>query len=306
MRLHGKTSASFPVGGVRSFTIGQVCVSLQSDLQESLDDFDLLYRESKTIDPPAAGRIEMAVKTTRRSRMGGRRYSIFGDGEEIFGERRIEEVFPYLEWAINCRVMETRSDYLQFHAATLARDGQAYVFAADSGSGKSTLAAGLLARGWTYLTDELTMVDPESLHAHAFPKALCIKAGSFATVEKLGLSVWKGRNYVKALKGKVGYVNPRRADLRIAKRPCPIRYLIFPRYVEGTAPRLYPISRARAAFGLASRTLNRPAFGDRIMSLVSDIVRGAECFGLTCGSLDVTCGLLDSLGESGGGPPSER
>lgn len=282
--------------GRRTFAIGDIGVSIRSDLPEALDDFAALYPETPSARARSAPSIDMTIKCSRRSKLRGRRYDVCGDGNEIFTGKRRREVLPYLEWGINRRVLETRGEFLQFHAATLACAGRGFVFPGHSGFGKSTLSAGLLSRGWNYLTDELTLVDADALAVHPFPKALCIKAGSFDVVEDLGLHIRKGRNYVKALKGRVGYVVPQEEDAMLAAGCArPIRFVIFPKYVEGTQPKLYPISRSRAVFVLASCALNRHLFGERSTSIISDIVRGAQCFGLETGRLDATCDLLESL-----------
>ncbi|MFQ5810908.1 MAG: hypothetical protein ACE5JM_14925, partial [Armatimonadota bacterium] len=188
------------------FLIGDISVSVRSELEEALEDFTILYSVYRGSCAAADRTIHMEVRAGKRWPLGGRRYAIFGDGEELFTNRRHDEVLPYLEWGINWRVIATRTEYVQLHAATLAYEEQAVVFAGPSGTGKSTLAAGLLARGWRYLSDEFALIDSDTRHVHPFPKALCIKAGSFDVVERLNLPLWRRRHYVKAFKGRVGYL----------------------------------------------------------------------------------------------------
>jgi len=233
------------------FRIGRISISVRSELEDVLEDFALLYDSCRGSRTAADRTIHMDVRASKRSALGGKRFAVFGDGEQLFTSRRRDEVLPYLEWGINWRVIATRGEYLQLHAATLAYDGQAVVFAGPSGTGKSTLAAGLLARGWSYLSDEFALVDPDTLHVPPFPKALCIKAGSFDLVERLHLPLWRRRHYVKAFKGPVGYIRAQDVARQAETSPRPIRLVVFPRYAEGGEPRLYPVPRARAAFSLA-------------------------------------------------------
>lgn len=284
------------------FGIGAVGVSVTSELEEALEDLAVLYGGSRESHPSPDATICIEVRPSRRALLGRRRYAIWGDGKELFTNRRRDEVLPYIEWGINWRVIAARTDYLQLHAATLARDGQAVVFAGPSGAGKSTLAAGLLARGWSYLSDEFALIDPETLLVHPFPKALCVKAGSFDVVERLKLPVWRRRHYVKAFKGQVGYISTRDIATQVATKPCPIRFVVLPRYAEGTEARLYALPRARAAFLLAQHVLNRNAIGGQAISILSDAVRNAECMRLEAGPLDATCDLLESLLASRGTP----
>jgi hypothetical protein len=197
------------------FRIGAFDVAVRSELAEAQRDFAHLYRHCAL---GAVGAAELdrlghiVVEAVRRGAgLWRRRYVVLGDREEIFVGRRTAEVLPYLEWAVNWRIMARRGEYCQVHAASLSRQGAGVVFAAGSGSGKSTLAAGALARGWSYLSDEFALIDARSRQLTPFPKAMCIKAGSFAAVRQLGLPLFARRHYAKATKGRVGFLSP--ADL---------------------------------------------------------------------------------------------
>lgn len=277
------------------YQIGDINVSITGNAEDVLDDFAALYAgdDGRRVTPGPA--IRMVVNRSRRATLGRTRYVISGDGEELFSDRRRAEGLPYLEWGINWRVMVRCTSYLQLHAATLSFKGQGVVLVGSSGAGKSTLAAGLISRGWTYLSDEFALIDPDTFYLHPFPKALCIKAGSFDVIKSLHLPLWRRRHYVKAFKGPVGYVRPQDFASNADPTPCPIRCVIFTKYTEGEEPRLYPISPGRAGFSLAGHALNRNAFGPRAVSILSEVVRQAECLGLVSGPIDETCNLVETL-----------
>ncbi len=278
--------------------LGGVAVVVHSDCRAVLEDLRSLYG-SRTKAGSAAGEpIRIAVRRGRRRLLGGARYSVFGDGKRIFADCRPSELLPYLEWAINMRVVDRCADFLQLHAATMVRSGRAFVFAGSSGSGKSTLAAGLLSRGWEYFSDEFALIDPCTLHAHPFPKALCVRSGSFDTVRRLGLPTGGLRRHVKAGKGPVFYVRPPRVLSEHAADSRPVRFVVLPRYRAGGQSRLRPISRGEATLELARCVFNRSAFGDRTTSLLGRIARNAQCYSLDCGSLDDACELLEALSTS--------
>ncbi len=277
------------------FAIGPVSVVVRSDVPEILDDFAGLYADARVDQPTTEPVIRMEVRAVRSGWMRPTRYEVFGDGRSLWTADQPREVLPYIEWGINWRVIERCPQYVQVHAATLVRDGQGLLLAADSGSGKSTLAAGLLARGWRYLSDEFAMIDPVDLSMHALPKALCVKAGAFDAVREMGLPLWRGRHYVKALKGCVGYIRP--ADIRpdVVAAAAPIRWIIFPQYLAGCRPRLLPVSRAQALFTLAAGTLNRHIFGHQAAAILRRVVTAASCYRLEAGPLDATCRVLGEL-----------
>ena len=242
--------------------------------------------------------INMQIKRGQRTFWGRQRYSVWADGEPMYPNRKRREVLPYLEWGINWRLISKCSSYVQLHAASVARHEQGMLFAAHSGSGKSTLAAALLARGWQYYCDELSMLDPVTFNVQPFPKALCIKAGSFDLVQRIGLPLWRRGHYVKAFKGPVGYINPADVPSYQQAKPCRLRFVLLPHYRGATQPCLEPVPPAEAAFELARHTLNRHHFGPELVSVLSEMVRGARCFRLEVGRLEETCALLESLIEA--------
>lgn len=277
------------------FRIGEISVSLRSDLEGVSDDFSTLYRAPHGEPDGEFPRIHMEIRRRSGFPFGRKRYALYADGKQFGKDQRGEEVLPVLEWAINWRVIETRTEFVQIHAGTVARSGQGFILAGSSGAGKSTLVAGLLARGWDYLSDEFALVNPETLHLHAFPKALCIKSGSFGIIEQLKFPFCLRGHYVKALKGRVAYVKPDDVRPNAIAAPCPIRFVVFPRFRGEKKPSLYPIPRAQAAFMLAGHTMNRFQYGEQATPVLCNAVQGAQCYFLETGHIEASCDLLESL-----------
>ncbi len=272
--------------------IGAIDLEIRSDLADAVDDLTRLYRGWKCAEPTNGRTIRMDVRALGRTVWGTRRYSIIGDGKELYRQLRPEEVLPYLEWGINYRVIATRTEYLQLHAATLAAGDRAILLVGQSGCGKSTLSAALATRGWRYLSDEFALVDPDTLDVHAFPKALCIKAGAFDIVRRLGLPLWQRRPYVKAFKGRVAYASPH--DLAAQTTPSPVRLIVFMRYNPGPTT-LRPVSRGAAAFALAANAFNRDVFGGGLVSILGRFVGAARCVSLDSGGVEEAVPLIQSL-----------
>jgi HprK-related kinase A len=277
------------------FKIGEIDLTVRSELSDVQHDFARLYRQYQIPDNPDSEGIRMEVRSSKPSFLSACRYVVHGDGKPLFETCRPSEVFPYLEWGINWRVISRYGQFIQVHAASMAHEGRGLILAGDSGVGKSTLAAALMARGWQYLSDEFALIDPKTHQMHPFPKALCIKSGSFEIIRRLKLPLWRRGDYVKAMKGQVGYVSPSEARSQCITPRCPINVIVFPRYIEGVRPELRPLSRAEAAFSLLRQTFNRPTFGYRAMSVITTITRSAQCFRLESGEIEGTCDLLESI-----------
>jgi len=274
------------------FNLGGVEIAVLSDLPEVIDDLSALYPGHSNGVGNGAPAITIEVKQV--SGLPSRRYTVLGDGEPFGEDIRRREVLPYLEWAVNWRVITRCTDRMLVHAASMARDGQGVVFAGQSGAGKSTLVAGLLARGWQYLCDEFAMIEISTGRLLPFPKAVCIKAGSFDLVRQLDLKLCGDRYYVKALKGKVGYLSPSDLPGAVA-RPCPITHIVFPSYTGYAKSRLRPATDAKAAFMLAAHTLNRDVLGEQVAATASRVTRDAQCVVLDSGDLGDACDLIESI-----------
>lgn len=298
------------------FRIGAMTIRLRSDLPEIERDFGHLYPspfEDAVVDAKTGGaddEILIEVRAVRRGWWRRRAYEVWGDGERLWTATHPREVLPYVEWGINWRVIDRRSDFLQLHAATLAWCGggsnvlAGLILAGVSGAGKSTLTAGLIAAGWRYYSDEFALIEPSSGRLHAFPKAPCIKQGSFPIIERLGLPMYGRGHYVKALKGPVGYVDLARMTTPTVTPPGPVRLVIFPRYIPGAKARLEPISRAASVMELASTAFNRRVFGSRAVEILTAVVRDARCYRLTSGDLSASCQCLNALAGDVNAPAS--
>ncbi len=277
------------------FKIGCVDIDIRSDLPEVIDDLAVLYRGSSGVAQDGTDAIRIEVKRTAHLLPARRRYVVFGDGEAFGEDIRQREVLPYLEWAVNWRIIARCTDHLLVHAASMARNGLGVVFAGQSGAGKSTLVAGLLARGWQYLCDEFAIIETDTLRLLPFPKAVCVKAGAFDLIERLNLRLCGDRHYVKALKGLVAYISPSDLPQGAVARPCSVRLVVFPRYTGHPKVRVRTITDARAAFMLTSHTLNRGVLGERAAATANRIARDAQCVILESGDIDEACDLVESL-----------
>ena len=137
----------------RHFRIGVVGVSLTTPMTGLLEQYTSLYRGFQ-IDGPDVRAIRVQVAPTRFSPWHRRRYVVSVNDRVQFEPARLEEVLPYVDWAVNWEVPRVMPEYLQLHASSMEVDGLGVIFPGESASGKATLTAGLLARGWRYLCDE--------------------------------------------------------------------------------------------------------------------------------------------------------
>ncbi|WP_428463336.1 HprK-related kinase A [Photobacterium kagoshimensis] len=94
---------------------------------------------------------------------------------EPFKPLPLAQANAMLEWGMNWVISSHAHQYLIIHAATLEKDGKGIIISAPSGSGKSTLCAYLAANGWQLLSDELALIDPESLQLYGLGRPINLK-----------------------------------------------------------------------------------------------------------------------------------
>ncbi len=106
-----------------------------------------------------------------------------------------------------------------FHAASLAMDGRGVVISGPASFGKTTLAVRLVERGFTFFSDDVTVVDRKSARIVPFRRALNLRVGTRRMLEPASL-----RDLSRAKRGEVGgewSVDPL-AWLGPPPEPCPV------------------------------------------------------------------------------------
>jgi hypothetical protein len=248
---------------------------------------------------PPAGRVATYTLTHRLSSGGEAEratycYELFQDGQSI---QRVATPGSMLDWVIldsTRHAVEGLTRYVGVHAAVASLHGRAVLMPAPPDSGKTTLVAGLTRGGFQFLGDEVALIEPETMLVHPFLRPLLIERGSMAVLDGLASDL-------PAMYGRFRGVRYQVAaeDLRTGAEgsPCPIAYAVLPRYREGSATRLQPISRATALMRVWDQTFNRSGIGTFGIRTLANVLRGAECFELPIGDLHEAIQEIRSLFE---------
>ena len=116
---------------------------------------------------------------------GGRAGTAVRDDVLLGSSVEPSRLLDVLQWAINRKVIDqAASRRLVLHAGAVDRDGVAVLLAGHMEAGKTTLTAGLLERGFRYLTDEAVAVAPD-LTVEGYAKPLSIDPGSWEVLAHL-------------------------------------------------------------------------------------------------------------------------
>jgi hypothetical protein len=197
---------------------------------------------------------------------------IDSDGGEAIVESAGSLLVCLDKW-ITLALQHGRPGLYFLHAAAVATNGRVAALAAPSGTGKSTLALALLERRFTYLTDELTPVDP---------RAVCLKA---LPTERFGLRP----DTLDA--GSQFYV--RLEPFRVAGRqPMPLAAVFFLERGRTNGPACHAVSTATAAAYLVANTLNSSAHPADGLDVALRLSSAVPCFALDSADLDEACSAV--------------
>lgn len=221
------------------------------------------------------------------------RLAVLADGEELAASASAGRAIGVLAWHVNrCAVQSVAHDHVVVHAAAVARRGRALLLPAVMEAGKTTLAAGLIDRGWSYLSDEAAAVAPDGTTVRAYPKPLSIDPGSQqvlahwrpAPVDGAPASLQQGQWQVPATARPGGRVVPA-AELAA---------VVLPRYHAGAATVLTRVSRASALARVAECTFawHGARLPQRFAALAA-AVRHSDCAELVTGDLDEACAAVE-------------
>src|SRR5262249_42219468 len=133
------------------------------------------------------------------------------------GDGSLVNTLQHLNYEIVLQLIQARCDLLWFHAGAAAYQGNAVMISGAWGRGKSTLITSLCACGWTYLSDDIVPLDPNSGKIIPYPQTPIVR-------ESLGQEMPLHR--LSELRKTTVTLNP---DI-VCREPMPIGGLIFPRY----------------------------------------------------------------------------
>ncbi|QBI20264.1 hypothetical protein ER308_12270 [Egibacter rhizosphaerae] len=241
------------------------------------------------IPDPIATSGQPAVRYELRPTADGRA-ALHRDGEVIERQRSMAGAVAMLLWHVNRRAVEDSSHLVRLHASGAERDGHVLVLPGRIEAGKSTLVAGLVRRGWRYVTDEAIALDPDTLAVHPYPKPLAIDPGSWEVLADLNPGHPPGLAERLPKQWQVAPETIRADAVSAGGQP---RLVVFPSYEPGAATSVEPISRADTLL-----ELTRCAFEfapERDLAVLGRLAATSAGYRVTLSDLDAGCEAVESL-----------
>jgi hypothetical protein len=213
------------------------------------------------------------------------KYNIFGIADTCIEYGSLADTVERLRYEVVLRLIEARSDLIWLHAGAAAHGSSSVMILGPWGRGKSTLVTSLYAKGWTYLSDDVVPLDPNSGRAIPFPLTPRIREDPGQELPLEHLSEL-GKTVVSLL------------PERICRDPVPVSMVVFPVYRRGCHNELLPCSPATAALELLQNCLNFPSHREAAVGYVCELVRTVPAFRLSYSDGRLAAELIAQAQES--------
>lgn len=261
---------------------------------ESLSkDWRALFQHLEIDTQPTGSCQELAVLKEDKVKDKANRRTFFCLENGIRAEdgRAKNEVVPWLIYKLFDHGLAGLNHRLLFHAAVVAKDGRALLLPAVSGAGKSTLTAALTASGWAYLSDELAVVDPQTLRVEPFAMPIGLKDKSMAALKDFIPGVEDLRRHIRADGIGLRFFTPPGAA---SEGSLPMQALVFPLYSRANATELTALRPLEALEKLATTGSSaRPLASQDIAAILQ--LAALPGYRLEFSDLKAALKLLDGL-----------
>ncbi|MCV2353139.1 HprK-related kinase A [Paucibacter sp. B2R-40] len=277
---------------------GPLVFRIKSTMPDVARSVQMLYgRHPFYVDPEFAD-FHVELRAPKNLRRWLRRQAEFLiDGESPFEPLPRDQAPAMLEWGMNWAIASSCHQWLTIHAASLERNGQVVILPAPPGSGKSTLCAALALRGWRLLSDELTLIELDSLQAHALARSINLKNQSIDVIQGFEpAAVWSPETY-DTTKGRVTHLVPPVSSVDRMLETAQPRWIVFPRYVAAAEPLLTPRSKVQTFTHFAENAFNYSILGELGFETVDRLIRQCDCYDFEYSRLDDALEVFDWLAE---------
>lgn len=144
----------------------------------------------------------------------------------------LNQAHAFLEWGMNWVIASQAHQYFILHAATVAKGDQAIIISAPSGSGKSTLCAYLVSKGWRLLSDELALIDPNTMQLYGLGRPINLKNDSIELLRKH----YKDKQFSKVVKdthkGTISLLKASSSNTKVSNAPVRPAQIVFVHYTK--------------------------------------------------------------------------
>jgi hypothetical protein len=217
-------------------------------------------------------------------------------GTTVLGScQSLDSLAPMVQGIMSMLAIRRHRFVFALHAGGVALDDKAMLLVGRSRSGKTILTAALLTLGWDYLSDDMILMERDSLDALAMPCSLGIKRGGWELLAARIPKLAPPKPHLRADGEVVSYLSPP-SSRRSFYSPRPVHWIVFPTLSLDTPGNLRPLARLEGLQRLMRHCCGIPA------ALISPDIRrliewsqGIRWFEMSVSDLDTAVARLNRI-----------
>ena len=279
------------------FSTGPFAVHLKTPLPSVADAFHQLYYNHTISSSADFSDFHIHVEPPNPIRRWIRPQVTFSfDGQSPFKPLPINQSFALFEWGLNWCISNFSHQYLIIHAAVIEKNGKLAILPGNPGAGKSTLCAGLVLNGWRLLSDELTLIKPDTLEVIPIPRPVSLKNESINVIKTSFTNAFIGPIAHDTTKGNVAHLRPPESSINLqTQKANKIQWIIFPHYQSGSRLLFKKINKSYAFLELAKQAMNYSVLGETGFKVLKTIISNAQVYDFTYSQLTEAIHHFDQL-----------
>lgn len=277
------------------FSIGPFDVSLRSKIPTVQRTLSKLYGDYPLRDADSLTDFRVELKSPGLRQWIRPQVRFDFEGQSPFKPLPQEQAFAMFEWGLNWCIANHAHEFIVVHAAVVERDGRAFIFPGTPGSGKSTLCAALVCRGWRLLSDEMALVSLRDGQLAPVPRPISLKNASIPLIRQFEQTAVFGESVADTAKGTVAHMRAPRASVESAMSRATPFCIVFPRYREGAACELLPMSKGAAFMKMAENAFNYHVLEIAGFETLGSLIENCHAYSLTYQYLDDALAVMEDL-----------
>ena len=247
-------------------------------------DIQAAFLHSISSDTNLIPRHEYVIEATSNG------FSLFKAGQPARHFGSSLELICSLEEDIENTLIRSTGDWVGFHAGAVMIGDAACVIAGNPDTGKTTTTFNLVEMGHTFLCEEVTPVDPETLLVHPYPQVLTLE-GTYAEKYRSLYPVENGE--LKILGSQMASYRPYAAG----SDPVPLKTILIPAYDFSQTPGIEDLSPDEVFTELLGYCFPPNRDDEHLFDSVITICEKAEIFRLRTNSIQTMRELLKELSK---------
>lgn len=215
------------------------------------------------------------------------------DGLEPFLPMDADKGFAMLEWGLNWVVAAHEVNHVIVHAGVLAKNDEAILLPAPPGSGKSTTSSAFMKRGWRLLSDELALINFNSLNVTPFVRPICLKNNAVNIVTQWLPNQPRSDIAPNTHKGDVMHLAPSEASWRSKAIDATLSAIVLPKYCADVYCEIQPLTQRQAFNQIFENCFNMGILGIEGFNTLSAIADKVNAYQINFNCADEVVDFIE-------------